>query len=66
MYGFAEWMAQVEESFHEAVAIRKNIEGQVKSEGHVTLDSSTSESESSDSESRFATVTNKINILPLI
>ena len=52
-------MAQVEENFHEALAITENIEelaviqvkAMLQSEGHGTLDSSSSESESSESES---------------
>ena len=50
-------MAQVEESFHEALAITENIEelaaiqvkAMLQSEGHGMLDSSSSESESSES-----------------
>ena len=57
----AERMAQVKESFHQALAIRENIEElaaiQVKamfqSEGHGALDSSSSESESSESGSEL-------------
>ena len=64
MYGvdnIAERMAQVEESFHEALAITENIEelaaiqvkAMLQSEGHGTLDSSNSESESSESGSEL-------------
>ena len=78
MYGLdniAERMAQVEESFREAQTIRENIEelaaiqvkAMLESEGHVTLDNSSSESESSNSESESKNChTDQLNQHPTI